>query len=90
MQPTMKVPALLPVLIKGGLNSATRALALELASSNVKVSAVAGRGRRERDHAAQAGGRLRGQCELAVRQRLRAPGVPGPCYYSAIPAVLAR
>jgi NAD(P)-dependent dehydrogenase (short-subunit alcohol dehydrogenase family) len=41
MQPTMKVPALLPVLIKGGLNNATRALALELASSNVKVSAVA-------------------------------------------------
>jgi NAD(P)-dependent dehydrogenase (short-subunit alcohol dehydrogenase family) len=29
------------VLIKGGLNDATRALALELASSNVKVSAVA-------------------------------------------------
>ncbi|PQV54654.1 SDR family NAD(P)-dependent oxidoreductase [Paraburkholderia sp. BL21I4N1] len=41
MQPTAKVPALLPVLIKGGLNQATRALALELASSNVKVSAVA-------------------------------------------------
>ena len=41
MQPTMKVPALLPVLIKGGLNDATRALAIELASSNVKVSAVA-------------------------------------------------
>jgi NAD(P)-dependent dehydrogenase (short-subunit alcohol dehydrogenase family) len=41
MQPSMKVPALLPVLIKGGLNDATRALALELASSNVKVSAVA-------------------------------------------------
>jgi NAD(P)-dependent dehydrogenase (short-subunit alcohol dehydrogenase family) len=35
------VPALLPVLIKGGMNAATRALALELASSNVKVSAVA-------------------------------------------------
>ncbi|HEY3047692.1 MAG TPA: SDR family oxidoreductase [Polaromonas sp.] len=41
MQPNAKVPALLPVLIKGGLNQATRALALELASSNVKVSAVA-------------------------------------------------
>lgn len=41
MQPTAKVPALLPVLIKGGLNQATKALALELASSNVKVSAVA-------------------------------------------------
>lgn len=41
MQPNVKVPALLPVLIKGGLNHATRALALELASSNVKVTAVA-------------------------------------------------
>lgn len=41
MQPNVKVPALLPVLIKGGLNQATRALAIELASSNVKVSAVA-------------------------------------------------
>lgn len=41
MQPNAKVPALLPILIKGGLNHATRGLALELASSNVKVSAVA-------------------------------------------------
>ena len=41
LQPNVKVPALLPVLIKGGLNDATRALALELASSNVKVTAVA-------------------------------------------------
>jgi NAD(P)-dependent dehydrogenase (short-subunit alcohol dehydrogenase family) len=41
MQPNAKVPALLPVLIKGGLNQATRALALELAASNVKVNAVA-------------------------------------------------
>lgn len=41
MQPNLKVPALLPVLIKGGLNQATRALALELASSNVKVNSVA-------------------------------------------------
>jgi NAD(P)-dependent dehydrogenase (short-subunit alcohol dehydrogenase family) len=41
MQPNVNVPALLPVLIKGGMNAATRALALELASSNVKVSAVA-------------------------------------------------
>lgn len=39
--PTAKVPALLPVLIKGGLNQATRALALELAGANVKVNAVA-------------------------------------------------
>jgi NAD(P)-dependent dehydrogenase (short-subunit alcohol dehydrogenase family) len=41
MQPTAKVPALLPILIKGGLNHATRGLALELAPSNVKVNAVA-------------------------------------------------
>ncbi|ELX08473.1 bacilysin biosynthesis oxidoreductase bacC [Janthinobacterium sp. HH01] len=41
IQPTVKVPALLPILIKGGLNNATRGLALELAASNVKVNAVA-------------------------------------------------
>jgi NAD(P)-dependent dehydrogenase (short-subunit alcohol dehydrogenase family) len=41
MQPNAKVPALLPILIKGGLNHATRALALELAASNVRVNAVA-------------------------------------------------
>jgi len=41
LQPNVKVPALLPVLIKGGLNEATRGLALELAASNVRVNAVA-------------------------------------------------
>ncbi|MDD0976595.1 SDR family NAD(P)-dependent oxidoreductase [Pseudomonas fontis] len=41
MQPNVKVPALLPVLIKGGLNHAVRGLALELAASGVKVNAVA-------------------------------------------------
>jgi NAD(P)-dependent dehydrogenase (short-subunit alcohol dehydrogenase family) len=41
LQPNAKVAALLPVLIKGGLNDATRALAIELAASNVKVNAVA-------------------------------------------------
>ncbi|TAL94032.1 MAG: SDR family oxidoreductase [Paraburkholderia sp.] len=41
MQPNAKVPALLPVLVKGGLNQATKALAIELALSNVQVSAVA-------------------------------------------------
>ncbi len=41
MQPNAKVPALLPVLIKGGLNHATRGLAVELAGSNVRVNAVA-------------------------------------------------
>jgi NAD(P)-dependent dehydrogenase (short-subunit alcohol dehydrogenase family) len=41
MQPNVKVPALLPILIKGGLNHATRGLAIELASSNVRVNAIA-------------------------------------------------
>lgn len=41
MQPNVKVPALLPVLIKGGLNSAVRGLALELAAAHVQVNAVA-------------------------------------------------
>ena len=41
LQPNQQVPALLPVLVKGGINAATRALALELAPHNVKVNAVA-------------------------------------------------
>ncbi|NNG23337.1 SDR family NAD(P)-dependent oxidoreductase [Telluria aromaticivorans] len=41
LQPNGKAPAVLPVLVKGGLNSATRALALELAPHGVKVTAVA-------------------------------------------------
>ncbi|MGH8438539.1 MAG: SDR family NAD(P)-dependent oxidoreductase [Pseudomonas sp.] len=41
LQPNTKVPALLPVLIKGGLNQAVRALALELASAQVQVNGVA-------------------------------------------------
>jgi NAD(P)-dependent dehydrogenase (short-subunit alcohol dehydrogenase family) len=41
LQPNAKVPALLPILIKGGLNDATRGLAIELAGSNVRVNAVA-------------------------------------------------
>jgi NAD(P)-dependent dehydrogenase (short-subunit alcohol dehydrogenase family) len=41
LQPNAKVPALLPILIKGGLNNATRGLAIELASANVRVNAVA-------------------------------------------------
>jgi NAD(P)-dependent dehydrogenase (short-subunit alcohol dehydrogenase family) len=41
IQPNANVPALLPVLIKGGINSATRALALELAPHNILVNAVA-------------------------------------------------
>jgi len=40
-QPIQGVPALLPVLIKGGINHATKALALELAPHNVQVAAVA-------------------------------------------------
>ena len=41
LQPNQQVPAALPVLIKGGINAATRALALELAPHNIKVNAVA-------------------------------------------------
>jgi NAD(P)-dependent dehydrogenase (short-subunit alcohol dehydrogenase family) len=41
LQPLDRVPAALPILIKGGINQATKALALELAPYNVKVSAVA-------------------------------------------------
>jgi NAD(P)-dependent dehydrogenase (short-subunit alcohol dehydrogenase family) len=41
IQPTAKLPAVLPVLVKGGLNAATRALALELAPHGVNVTAVA-------------------------------------------------
>jgi NAD(P)-dependent dehydrogenase (short-subunit alcohol dehydrogenase family) len=41
LQPNVKVPALLPILIKGGLNQATRGLAIELAGANVRVNAIA-------------------------------------------------
>ena len=41
IQPNIKVPAVLPVMVKGGLNAATRALALELAPHKVQVAAVA-------------------------------------------------
>ncbi|VVN91189.1 SDR family NAD(P)-dependent oxidoreductase [Pseudomonas fluorescens] len=41
LQPNQQVPATLPVLIKGGINQATRALALELSPHNIKVNAVA-------------------------------------------------
>ena len=40
-QPLKSVPAALPVLIKGGINQATKALALELAQHNIQVNAVA-------------------------------------------------
>jgi len=39
--PSVKVPALLPSLLAGGIHHATRSLAIELASHNVKVNAVA-------------------------------------------------
>jgi NAD(P)-dependent dehydrogenase (short-subunit alcohol dehydrogenase family) len=41
MNPNAKLQVLLPVLTKGGLNEATRGLAIELAAANVKVNAVA-------------------------------------------------
>lgn len=41
LQANMSVPAALPVLIKGGLNQVTRALALELSPHNIQVNAVA-------------------------------------------------
>lgn len=41
LQPNASVPASLPILIKGGINQATRALAIELAPHNVQVNAVA-------------------------------------------------
>jgi NAD(P)-dependent dehydrogenase (short-subunit alcohol dehydrogenase family) len=41
LQPLGNVPAALPILIKAGLNQVTKALALELAPYNIKVSAVA-------------------------------------------------
>jgi NAD(P)-dependent dehydrogenase (short-subunit alcohol dehydrogenase family) len=41
LQPQSTVPASLPILIKGGINQATRALALELAPDGIHVSSVA-------------------------------------------------
>jgi NAD(P)-dependent dehydrogenase (short-subunit alcohol dehydrogenase family) len=41
MQPNVKTPAVIPVMVKGGLNQATKALATELAQHNIKVNAVA-------------------------------------------------
>ncbi|WP_271412155.1 SDR family NAD(P)-dependent oxidoreductase [Pseudomonas sp. Q1-7] len=41
LQPNISVPAALPVLIKGGINQMTRALALELSPHNIQVNAVA-------------------------------------------------
>lgn len=41
MQPRSNVTAFLAVLLKGGLNAATRALALELAPHGIRVNAVA-------------------------------------------------
>lgn len=38
--PLKAVPSVLPILTKGGLNAATRALALELAGTGVRVNAV--------------------------------------------------
>jgi NAD(P)-dependent dehydrogenase (short-subunit alcohol dehydrogenase family) len=39
-QPLSAVPAVVPILTKGGLNAATRALALEYATAGIRVNAV--------------------------------------------------
>jgi NAD(P)-dependent dehydrogenase (short-subunit alcohol dehydrogenase family) len=41
IQPSAKLPALMSVMVKGGINAAVRALAVELAASGVQVNAVA-------------------------------------------------
>lgn len=41
MQPNIDVPALLPIMVKGGLNQAVKGLALELADAGIMVNAVA-------------------------------------------------
>lgn len=41
IQPISSVPATVPILIKGGIDHATRALSLELAPHNIKVNSVA-------------------------------------------------
>ena len=41
MQPNVNVPALLPIMVKGGLNHAVRGLALELADAGIMVNAIA-------------------------------------------------
>ncbi|MBC8740350.1 SDR family oxidoreductase [Paraburkholderia sp. UCT31] len=41
MQPHVRVPSVIPALVKGGINAAVRALALELAARNVRVNAIA-------------------------------------------------
>lgn len=41
MQPNAKVPSIMAILAKGGMNSATRGLAIELAGSGVQVNAIA-------------------------------------------------
>ncbi|MBO0795808.1 MAG: SDR family oxidoreductase [Ktedonobacteraceae bacterium] len=40
-QPIVEVPAVIPVLTKGGLNAATRALAIEYAHEGIRVNAIA-------------------------------------------------
>jgi NAD(P)-dependent dehydrogenase (short-subunit alcohol dehydrogenase family) len=41
VQPNVAVPSALPVLIKGGIEAATRALATELAAREIRVNAIA-------------------------------------------------
>lgn len=51
--PIKAVPSVLPILTKGGLNAATRALALELAETGVRVNAVSPGIIRTRMHSAE-------------------------------------
>lgn len=66
INPNAGVPALLPVLIKGGINNATRALALELAPHNIKVNAVAPGIVDTPMHAPESHGFLKGLAPLAA------------------------
>ena len=41
LQPNLAVPALLPIMTKGAINSAIKGLALELANDNIRVNGIA-------------------------------------------------
>lgn len=41
LQPKLAIPALLPIMTKGAINSAIKGLALELANDNIRVNGIA-------------------------------------------------